>query len=37
LFVSVPEGLKQKAYVLDFVNVILEQCASRLDGIKLLS
>jgi LysR family transcriptional regulator, regulator for metE and metH len=37
LFVSVPEPLKQKAYVLDFVNVIREQCAARLDGIKLLS
>jgi LysR family transcriptional regulator for metE and metH len=37
LFVSVPEGLKQKAYVQDFVNVIREQCARTLDGIKLLS
>ncbi|MES2114401.1 MAG: LysR family transcriptional regulator [Pseudomonadota bacterium] len=37
LFVSVPEALKQKAYVLDFVNVIREQCAASLDGIKLLS
>ncbi|MBJ7309437.1 LysR family transcriptional regulator [Rugamonas sp. CCM 8940] len=37
LFVSVPPALQQKAYVLDFVNVIREQCASTLDGIKLLS
>lgn len=37
LFVSVPEPLRQKAYVLDFVNVIREQCAASLDGIKLLS
>ncbi|HJU99045.1 MAG TPA: LysR family transcriptional regulator [Burkholderiaceae bacterium] len=37
LFVSVPEALRQKAYVLDFVNVIREQCAASLDGIKLLS
>ncbi|MBV6320599.1 LysR family transcriptional regulator [Duganella violaceipulchra] len=37
LFVSVPEAQKHKAYVLDFVNVIREQCASTLDGIKLLS
>jgi LysR family transcriptional regulator for metE and metH len=37
LFVSVPEAQKHKAYVLDFVNVIREQCASALDGIKLLS
>ncbi|NRR33152.1 LysR family transcriptional regulator [Oxalobacteraceae bacterium] len=37
LFVSVPEALKQKAFVLDFVNVIREQCAASLDGIKLLS
>ncbi|MBA5685807.1 LysR family transcriptional regulator [Rugamonas apoptosis] len=37
LFVSVPEPLRQKAYVLDFVNVIREQCAGSLDGIKLLS
>jgi LysR family transcriptional regulator for metE and metH len=37
LFVSVPEPQKQKAYVLDFVNVIREQCAATLDGIKLLS
>src|SRR5471030_1764059 len=37
LFVSVPEAQKHKAYVLDFVNVIREQCAGTLDGIKLLS
>jgi len=37
LFVSVPEPQKHRAYVLDFVNVIREQCASSLDGIKLLS
>lgn len=37
LFVSVPEAQKHKAYVLDFVNVIREQCAGALDGIKLLS
>jgi len=37
LYVSVPEAQKQKAYVLDFVNVIREQCAATLDGIKLLS
>ncbi|SHM85745.1 transcriptional regulator, LysR family [Duganella sacchari] len=37
LFVSVPEPQKHKAYVLDFVNVIREQCAGALDGIKLLS
>ncbi|PHV09021.1 LysR family transcriptional regulator [Janthinobacterium sp. BJB412] len=37
LFVSVPPALQQKAYVLDFVNVIREQCAGTLDGIKLLS
>jgi LysR family transcriptional regulator for metE and metH len=37
LFVSVPEAQKHKAYVLDFVNVIREQCAASLDGIKLLS
>ncbi|SFU46209.1 LysR family transcriptional regulator [Pseudoduganella namucuonensis] len=37
LFVSVPEPLRHKAFVLDFVNVIREQCAATLDGIKLLS
>jgi LysR family transcriptional regulator for metE and metH len=37
LFVSVPEPLRQKAYVADFVKVIREQCAATLDGIKLLS
>lgn len=37
LYVSVPEAQKQRAYVLDFVNVIREQCAAALDGIKLLS
>jgi len=37
LFVSVPESLRQKAYVADFVKVIREQCAASLDGIKLLS
>lgn len=37
LHVSVPPAQQHKAYVLDFVNVIREQCASSLDGIKLLS
>ncbi|MDC8757713.1 LysR family transcriptional regulator [Janthinobacterium fluminis] len=37
LFVSVPEALREKAYVSDFVSVIREQCARTLDGIKLLS
>ncbi|UMR31949.1 LysR family transcriptional regulator [Massilia sp. MB5] len=37
LFVSVPDALRQKAFVLDFVNVIREQCARTLDGIELLS
>jgi LysR family transcriptional regulator for metE and metH len=37
LFVSIPHGLRQKAYVADFVKVIREQCAASLDGIKLLS
>src|SRR5471032_3611180 len=37
LFVSVPDALKDKAYVRDFVGVIREQCAATLDGIKLLS
>jgi LysR family transcriptional regulator for metE and metH len=37
LFVSVPPALRQRAYVLDFVAVIREQCARTLDGIKLLS
>lgn len=37
LYVSVPEALRQKAYVADFVKVIREQCAASLDGIKLLS
>jgi LysR family transcriptional regulator for metE and metH len=37
LFVSVQQTQKHKAYVLDFVNVIREQCAASLDGIKLLS
>ncbi|CDG85766.1 LysR family transcriptional regulator [Janthinobacterium agaricidamnosum] len=37
LFVSVPDNLKDKAYVRDFVSVIREQCARTLDGIKLLS
>jgi len=37
LFVSVPAHLKTKAYVHDFVNVIREQCAATLDGIRLLS
>lgn len=36
LFVSVPEALRRKAYVLDFVGVIRDQCARTLDGIKLL-
>jgi LysR family transcriptional regulator, regulator for metE and metH len=36
LFVSVPPSLDKKAYVGDFVNVIREQCARTLDGIKLL-
>jgi LysR family transcriptional regulator for metE and metH len=37
LFVSVPPALEKRAYVLDFVSVIREQCARTLDGIKLLS
>lgn len=37
LYVSVPEPLRQKAYVADFVKVIRAQCAATLDGIKLLS
>ncbi|MES2258785.1 MAG: LysR family transcriptional regulator [Pseudomonadota bacterium] len=37
LFVSVPAALQRKAYLLDFINMIREQCASSLDGIKLLS
>jgi len=37
LFVSVPDNLRNKAYVHDFVNVIREQCAATLDGIRLLS
>jgi LysR family transcriptional regulator for metE and metH len=37
LFVSVPTALEQKAFVGDFVNVIRQQCARTLDGIKLLS
>jgi LysR family transcriptional regulator for metE and metH len=37
LYVSVPEALRHKAYVADFVKVIREQCAASLDGIKLLS
>ena len=37
LFVSVPPAQQHKAYVLDFVKVIREQCAATLDGIKLLS
>lgn len=37
LFVSVPPALETRAYVLDFVSVIREQCARTLDGIKLLS
>jgi len=36
LFVSVPAALSDKAYVLDFVGVIREQCAHTLDGIRLL-
>ncbi|WP_317204427.1 LysR family transcriptional regulator [Janthinobacterium sp.] len=36
LFVSVPQALREKAYVRDFVGVIREQCGSTLDGIKLL-
>lgn len=36
LYVSVPDALRSKAYVLDFINVIREQCAGALDGIKLL-
>ncbi|MFL6656866.1 MAG: LysR substrate-binding domain-containing protein [Massilia sp.] len=35
-FVSVPPALAGQAYVADFVNVIREQCARTLDGIKLL-
>jgi LysR family transcriptional regulator for metE and metH len=37
LFVSVPPALESKAYVVDFVSVIREQCARTLDGIRLLS
>jgi LysR family transcriptional regulator for metE and metH len=37
LFVSVPTALEHKAFVGDFVNVIRQQCARTLDGIKLLS
>lgn len=37
LFVSVSPALQDKAYVQDFINVIREQCAATLDGIKLLS
>lgn len=37
LYVSVPAAQQHKAFVLDFVNVIREQCAAALDGIKLLS
>ena len=36
-FVSVPPALASKAFVADFVNVIREQCARTLDGIKLLT
>jgi LysR family transcriptional regulator, regulator for metE and metH len=36
LYVSVPDALRSKAYVLDFIHVIREQCAAALDGIKLL-
>jgi len=36
-FVSVPPALARKAFVSDFVNVIREQCARTLDGIKLLT
>jgi len=37
LYASVPAAQQHKAYVLDFVHVIREQCAATLDGIKLLS
>ena len=37
LYVSVPNALETRAYVLDFVSVIREQCARTLDGIKLLT
>ncbi|KQQ32721.1 LysR family transcriptional regulator [Duganella sp. Leaf126] len=37
LYVSVPPAQQHKAYVLDFVKVIREQCAATLDGIRLLS
>ena len=37
LFVSVPTAFEHKAFVGDFVNVIRQQCARTLDGIKLLS
>jgi LysR family transcriptional regulator for metE and metH len=37
LYVSVPAPQQHKAYILDFVNVIREQCAASLDGIRLLS
>ncbi|MES2128627.1 MAG: LysR family transcriptional regulator [Pseudomonadota bacterium] len=36
LFVSVPPGLEQKAYVADFVSVVREQCSRTLDGVVLL-
>jgi LysR family transcriptional regulator for metE and metH len=37
LFVSVLPALEQKAYLIDFVGVVREQCARTLDGIELLS
>ena len=37
LFVSVPQALRQKPYLNDFVAVIREQCQRSLDGIELLS
>ena len=37
LYAAVPPSQQHKAYVLDFINVIREQCAAALDGIKLLS
>ena len=37
LFVSVPPVLAGKAYVMDFIGVIREQCARTLDGITFLA
>jgi len=37
VYAAVSPSQQHKAYVLDFINVIREQCAAALDGIKLLS